>query len=1557
MATLVDTLRAVPQGQPESGGGLLDTLGAVGGASLGAVASAGNFLDLPGSSIRDVLAGQNPFDQWMTPLTDQNRTSGRQLLQKFGMQANKETGIGGWFSDPGEGLRDIAGFGAEVLLDPFGPLTKGTKMAAGAAKLVDRAHPLVKALAKGGMYAFDKLPEKAVGSIKDTLMAGGRGIKSLFNVASEGITDPYVMAVKENAHAAAKVFREQANLISIETVQTANKSGFSLDIDDKLDMSDPQNWNVEGSPLVARGREDQIWRYLEGTYDPTNAKFGQGDLVTIGDDATPREVEYMNRTATGTKVKLAGDDNLYDDLQLKPHWLSEGQQIPDELIPVLDRLKNFRDGGKARAEPLGLNIGELFDRHVAFAHRRKGSNLRRAESISGLGAPDYTRKNYQNLASTLMVTGSREMMYKSFVDGTPGVNKLFADKLWESEFKRVNDLATTPATVNGVQHQILPDMVGLKHVDDVASALGMTSEELWKDVMTGRPVNATNTRAYTTAPGTYAVVRNAAQVGQIVADIADDGVATLRHAMPIDGSLKDALHDVEWHMANQKLAKKIVIDVDPSDGSKLKDFGYTSDKPNADGTERWVKNIYDADALAIDKPRFMPKGEFVGRIKNIMDFYANEVKQGNVPGVQPGRGWWKSFTDIRLNADGTERVINTDPVKSGFVEVNAANVMDPAIRANFTSRIDYDDAINAVQSGETIWVGIQKKKGKAAELLMLKPTMRHQIEAQRNGLLKGLDKLLTDNPLTQSEAIIDTVHAGVTRNYGDKVDQWMPEIDPDTGKIIAADTTGPIHAAGLKEFHGAFSELIARGEDGNLTKPMSTLLRMDDDSLKALMFTDSQMKELGDLRTARQLNQDVSIGLVDRHRALAEELSTHIEKRYNKMYEGSALVSNLDYLNRNAGAISLLESTKTFIAKGVVDARSNPERFGTSKLGGNLEVNYDLNNKRGMSFNEAMDEGFFGQTINSTKFLESVRQELIGVGAFKNVDDAKEITAQLNEIKSLRLLSNSWTQLKTMNEMASMTDLPELETPLRWAQNLMTVEKAGLLGVTPTTGMRDGLSSYVNAVVMGDQNPAALLIHGKKAMSFTRGMPVDPGEGIADIEAYLSSRGIKSDTNTRAEAFQNMWNAHYMSGSTHPNVVTADAIRMAESDSSMAILNNAVGGQPKEFLEGLKRTVQKPWRALDYRVEGMWMNDELGRPVKRSDGKNTLVQSMNGFRGMIDTSVRATYVLDRVSKEGVTVAQALADADRVLMNADPKNFTRFETKFMKSAFPFYSFMRQSLPLFLSEMMVNPGGKLGMTIRASRLAQGGGDEYVPYQYLDSAAIPIGQSDDGTLKYLTSLGLMHEDAVKYAGNALQMDHRGLLQHALSSANPAAKWVIEHSTNTSLFSQGPMGGRRLDDLDPTMGRIATNLGLQSEDASGRATPVGSPVLESLASAGPLSRMLSTAKMLTTSSDRLSAKDKVIRMLSGARIENVSQEQVTRDLRDRLNALQIQLGARPLTIVSGADKLKKYAEEQGDTATAERLDRIEKALSAQRKIVADQEKKSKEPTKALIDRLRELR
>ncbi len=1574
MPTLTQLLAATPRGslQPQQSApvedvSLMGTLKDVGGAGLGAVASLGNFLDLPGSSVRDLLAGENPLDQWMSPLSDVNRTTGRQLLEKYGMRSNRETGIGGWASDPGEGLRDIAGFAAEVFLDPFGPLTAGKKMASITGSLLDRAHPAVKGIASGANTVFNKLPEKITSAALRPVRGAANIARSLFDAPSGGVTDAYAQAVKRDAFNQTTKVRDAANLLAIEQVQIAQQTGFRLDVDDTLDMSDPKNWFADRSPRVVNARENAIRKYLEGVYEPGGKSMTPGSFVTIGDDATPREVEFLNRTAEGTKVKLINDEKLYPDFELKSHWTEDAVEIPEQMRAGLDRYKASMDSLRSRAQDLGLNLADLVDPYVEFAHRRKSHELARAEQITGQEMPSWIRRNWQSLASTLAAPGGRDLTYRAFTRGTVGVNELFADPRWTDTIKKIDALsAPTEQLVDGLWSKVLPDYVGPKHVSDIADALGRTPEELWGQIMQGRPVNRTGTVAYTIGPDQYDVVRGGQRIGSLIARQTGDGVE-LAHMLDESDpdfvpTLQDALHFAEYDLARKGVTKASIVGR-PDLGDSLSDFGYTPKGLSENGAERWEKPLYDADKAVDDSPRFLTKKEFKNRIQNIIDWEANQVKQGDAPGVQPGRGWWKTWSELRT-PDGKEQVFNMSPEKSNFVQVTKETI-DMIRNVNgFPSVVEYDLARQAVEAGKEVWIGKRQLRGKPSEFTMVTPTMRASIETQAKKLFAGLDDMLSKSPLTQKEAIYDTLHRDITRNYSDKVDQWMPELG-DRGVVTASDANGVVHKATVNQWHKMHSAIMAADPEKRITADAKRLMRLDDRSLKALMFRPEQIDEITALRNEfnakiavdkkmPELTQDVTIGLVDRHRALAEEVGDEITKRHNKVFEKSAIASQHDYLYRNGSAVAVLEAQKDFFKKAIIAQDKNPDALGVTRLGGNIEVDYDLANAKGLSFNDVLEKGFLGTNVDANKFLTALHGDLVAEGFFK--DSAEDLPAQMNRIKSLRLTSDTWNQLKTFNEGMTLFELPELSGPMRFAQTMMSVEKAALLSTSIATPVRDGLSSYFNGVILGDMNPAALMKHGKAAMSFARGMPVDPGQGIKEIEEYLASRGMESNAKNRGEAFQNFYNAHHMSGSIHPNVVTADAMRMAETDTSMAVMNNAVGTAPKAGLEGLRRTVMKPWKMADYRVAGTWTKDELGRTVQRSKGENPLVETMNGLRGAIDSTVRTTYILDRLSKNK-SLADAFAMSDKVLLNADPRNFTRFEHQYMKSAFPFYSFMRQSLPLFMSEFLVNPGGKLGMTVRATRQGQGGSDEYVPYQYLDSAAIPLGETDEGNLRYMTSLGMMHEDAVKYAGNSLQGDLRGLLQHALSSSNPAAKWLIEYSTNTSLFSQGPMGGRRLDDLDPNIGRILTNVGLQDPDASGRARPVVSPLVESLAAAGPTSRVLSMLKIATSPSDRASTVDKVLRLVTGLRPETVTQEQITRDLRDRINAEQIKLGARPLTTVIGAEKLKEYAIAQGDTETATKLEKYEKALSAQRKRVRDSEKKTESKGQSLVDRLRSLR
>ncbi len=74
----------------------------------GFLTGAGNVLDLPGSSVRDVLAFRNPFDQWLTPFEQQNRTTGRELARLYGGAADEDTAA-----------NMAGGLGIEMALDPL----------------------------------------------------------------------------------------------------------------------------------------------------------------------------------------------------------------------------------------------------------------------------------------------------------------------------------------------------------------------------------------------------------------------------------------------------------------------------------------------------------------------------------------------------------------------------------------------------------------------------------------------------------------------------------------------------------------------------------------------------------------------------------------------------------------------------------------------------------------------------------------------------------------------------------------------------------------------------------------------------------------------------------------------------------------------------------------------------------------------------------------------------------------------------------------------------------------------------------------------------------------------------------------------------------------------------------------------------------------------------------------------------------------------------------------------------------------------------------------------
>jgi hypothetical protein len=72
---------------------------------------------------------------------------------------------------------------------------------------------------------------------------------------------------------------------------------------------------------------------------------------------------------------------------------------------------------------------------------------------------------------------------------------------------------------------------------------------------------------------------------------------------------------------------------------------------------------------------------------------------------------------------------------------------------------------------------------------------------------------------------------------------------------------------------------------------------------------------------------------------------------------------------------------------------------------------------------------------------------------------------------------------------------------------------------------------------------------------------------------------------------------------------------------------------------------------------------------------------------------------------------------------------------------------------------------------------------------------------------------------------------------------------------------------------------------------------------------------------------------IFTGVRTKTMSPEAQIREIRDRVNAVEIELGARPLTLTVGNKKLEARARAEGDDVKADRLRAARKVLEHIRK------------------------
>lgn len=321
--------------------------------------------------------------------------------------------------------------------------------------------------------------------------------------------------------------------------------------------------------------------------------------------------------------------------------------------------------------------------------------------------------------------------------------------------------------------------------------------------------------------------------------------------------------------------------------------------------------------------------------------------------------------------------------------------------------------------------------------------------------------------------------------------------------------------------------------------------------------------------------------------------------------------------------------------------------------------------------------------------------------------------------------------------------------------------------------------------------------------------------------------------------------------------------------------------------EAFDRIAENPapgWLGSLARVPGVTMARVLGEQII---GAGTNMGRLAEFHNRME-------MFDYLLRSGVSPEDAAKRVEQ--LHFDYSKGTQFENEILKKVFPFYTFTRRMSELTARTLYEQPGGPLAQHIRGTRLANQERDNRgLPDYIASTTSIPLGELTDGSMRYLTGFGLAHEDPLSFLqSNRLSgmPDVGDFIGELLSRTTPIIKVPIELATGESLFQRGPMGGRDLIDMDPTLGRTVSNISEtlgagKWESPSGRANPVINDTFEMLFANSPYSRYASTLRTLTDPRKREAAfaipgDALAANLLTGVRVSDVSpasQDAVTRE------------------------------------------------------------------------------
>lgn len=254
-----------------------------------------------------------------------------------------------------------------------------------------------------------------------------------------------------------------------------------------------------------------------------------------------------------------------------------------------------------------------------------------------------------------------------------------------------------------------------------------------------------------------------------------------------------------------------------------------------------------------------------------------------------------------------------------------------------------------------------------------------------------------------------------------------------------------------------------------------------------------------------------------------------------------------------------------------------------------------------------------------------------------------------------------------------------------------------------------------------------------------------------------------------------------------------------------------------------------------------------------------------------------------------------------------------------------TFTKNMIPLLADTLMQRPGGALATMIKETGRVKEPG-EIVPPHIGQTLAWHVGTDKTGGDRYLTTGGMGYEDPAGFLGGGL----RGAGMELVSRMNPLIKAPLEYISGQSMFQRGPSGGRKLEDLDPALGRTIANI--TGEPKLLNLGPLGETILGN----SPVSRALTTARTLTD--PRKEAWAKALNIFTPFKVSDVTEGATDAMVREAITDLMRDIpGAKEFTRVHVPESLRAQL-------TPEQLKQY-KQYQALQKVL---EKKSKERKKS---------